>query len=333
MGALSSGRAAGPGPLAVLLVAGLTLGVGVHARLHPPVAPEPPPPQVNERLARQLVPDAMPSGPPGSSRPDGLKPLVPTALGAAELPLPGLAELDPVALDRALLLLNGVWSPCAPCRAEGYSLARCLAEAPPGCDTAQPMGERVVRLVSQPWDVSVIRPLVEHADERLRVPPDLGLPWLGVSTAPVQVVLAVQLDSPFCAEALLTWSALHAHYDGRIAVRLLLLPPQGRDGERWSREVVAAEALGDLDALLKLLPASSGMLRADVYRRAGLDPAWMADQVEQAQPGVDLLLRQAQALGARSTPTAYVNGVRVRGLQSDTVLLELIDGELRAEGG
>jgi len=207
---------------------------------------------------------------------------------------------------------------------------------------AAAMREASERPPAEPAPDRPARPRRQLDEDALYAVPAGDAPRLGPDDAPVTVVMFSDFQCPFCARALATLDALRARHPGRIRLLYRHNPlPMHRDA--LPAALAAAEAgaqRGDEGfwQMLRLLFANPRALSgADLEGYAtqlGLDlPRFREALRSQAHlPAIEADQRLAAQLGARSTPTFYVNGRLVRGAQPREVFAAAIDdGLARAE--
>lgn len=151
----------------------------------------------------------------------------------------------------------------------------------------------------------------------------------------VEVVMASDLQCPFCARAHTTVKQLREEYGARVSYRWLNQPLPFH--KRAKPAAIAAEAArnqGKLDAFIdRVFLDYTALEDADLERYArevGLDMGRYAmDLKDPATTGrVDRDIRIANAVGATGTPTFFINGRLLRGAQPIEKFRELIDEEL-----
>jgi protein-disulfide isomerase len=177
---------------------------------------------------------------------------------------------------------------------------------------------------------------VDDARAVYRVPVD-GSPVRGPADALVTIVEVMDFECPYCKRAEATVKQLEAAYPGKVRLvfkhnpiggHLNAVPAaklaeeartQGGDARFWA----AVDRLFELPALDRAaLEAAGRELGLDPARlRAGLDGPHHVDRVRADQ---DL----ANALGARGTPTFFVNGRKLVGAQPLEAFRALVDEEL-----
>ncbi|HRE88252.1 MAG TPA: thioredoxin domain-containing protein [Myxococcota bacterium] len=151
----------------------------------------------------------------------------------------------------------------------------------------------------------------------------------------VEVVMASDLQCPFCARAHITIKQLREEYGAKVITRWLNQPLPFH--QRAKPAAIAAEAArnqGKLDAFVdRVFEDYKALEDADLERRArevGLDLArFQADLKDPATAErVERDIKIANAVGATGTPTFFINGRPLRGAQPIESFRKLIDEEL-----
>lgn len=162
-----------------------------------------------------------------------------------------------------------------------------------------------------------------------------GARFLGVTSAPVTVVLFTDLECPFCARLDTELRELvEKHKDVRVVLRHAPLPMHAH-ATLAARAALAAEAQNKLAAYTALvfsdqhdleratLIAHARTARLDVVRfTRDLDSAWVTARLEADQA-------LAKKLDVRGTPTAFVDSERVVGAQPLATFEHAIDDAKR----
>lgn len=167
-------------------------------------------------------------------------------------------------------------------------------------------------------------------------------PQIGPDDAPVTIVMFSDFQCPFCSRALSTIDELRARHPDRIRLLYRHNPlPFHRDA--LPAALAAAEAgaqRGDEGfwQMLRLLFANPRALSSEDLEGYAAQLGLDLDRFRAALEGqthladIEADQRLAARLGARSTPTFYVNGRLVRGAQPLQVFAEAFDDALeRAE--
>jgi hypothetical protein len=260
---------------------------------------EPPPPPQSKPVHVEL----------NSSQPPPLPELAePEALQSAVGALTGLEGMD---LYLAVGVMNLVPAPCEPCF-PGTSLGVCLLSPQPGCENLPALAERAARLVRAGTDQHVLRDQLSYAE-----------PWIPDATAednPDAVDIELWLDpgTPGTAQLFERIAAVEASA-GTFALHIR---PMGDGPEDIAgRGLAAAAAQGAAKTYLQSI--SSEATEAEVRALAasqGLDVARFAADFEAAR--VDVAVMRTK--GVRSSPTWFVEGYRLRGLQSVDAIGRLV---------
>ena len=294
------------------------------------------------------APDAPPAGAAAEplkvvlgGPPDGAEPLAsPDALAAA---FPSVQALPEPAREAVTAVLNGATAPCVPCWEPPRPLAVCALEAPVGCENLPRLVERAADMAAANASPKAIFDAVTYGD-----------PWFpdapGASGAPLSLELWVDLASPFLAPLLARLGVLgEANREaGPPALVFRILAEVG--GEAVARAAAAADAQGALlrfaratrdwqDAADAAAASTGGSapaldddaLRAIAARCEGLDlDRWETDLSSVST--TDRLASDAAlaaSRGVRAAPTWFVNGYRLRGMQSQRAIQRIIDLERR----
>ena len=159
----------------------------------------------------------------------------------------------------------------------------------------------------------------------------------GSPEAPVTIVEFLDFESVHCGRMQPVLRRLLAEYGDsvRLAVRDLPLPYH----RNATTAALAAACAGEQgayweyhDALLQQQTDLSRPALARTAARVGLDAERFADCLDARRPASRLAAdaRQASALGVRTAPTFFVNGLYLKGPQRYEDLARVIDGELGA---
>ena len=153
--------------------------------------------------------------------------------------------------------------------------------------------------------------------------------------ARVEVVMASDLQCPFCARAHITIKQLRQDYGAKVSFRWLNQPLPFHN--RAKPAAIAAEAArnqGKLDAFVdRVFDEYTALEDADLERYArevGLDMGRFAADLKDPATAerVERDIKIANAVGATGTPTFFINGRLLRGAQPIEKFRELIDEEL-----
>ena len=171
-------------------------------------------------------------------------------------------------------------------------------------------------------------------DERVSLDTSRG-PALGPASAKVTVVVFADFECPYCRRAVATLHSLAQKYGDQLRLVFRNRPlPLHAHAKLAAEAALAADAQGhfwefhdwlfspeaklDLDSLV----AEADHLGLDAARfRADVTGNRYAARIAQDE-------QEADELDVAGTPTFFVNGLRVTGLQPQ-VLEELVDAELR----
>ncbi|MDG1482113.1 MAG: hypothetical protein P8R54_21150 [Myxococcota bacterium] len=226
---------------------------------------------------------------------------VPNPIASEELlaVYPDLSLLAEMPQAAVVGVLNLVSAPCAPC---DDSLAVCALAPPEGCENVPHLVARAVEVAAQGGDPDVIRDAVTYNDD-----------WVSddtrARTGSVDVEVWIDPSSPATSETLARMSAITTALDE--------IPVQFHLRVLWD-----AEEDDEWPAALALLAAeeqSSG--RAFLKEPAGAIPDSVRFEARKNEETLGDSLRAEQAIarakGVRSTPTWFVEGYRLRGLQGE----------------
>lgn len=273
---------------------------------------------------------ALPARPPPQSQP--LRVDVVLFKKAEALPgseelaavFPAVAALDPAQRKAVAVALGLTEAPCVPCREpEIRPLSSCALDAPAGCENLPSLVERAAAGAAAGLSGQALQNTVLYGDAW--VPAAAGARSAETSGAGgVPVELWIDLGSPGLEGTLATASALTG---ASLSVHLWL-----RSAEPVSRRdqlALGAEAQGELLSLAACWLASPGGVEGEpsacaqplleAVERAG------ADEIASGAPA--RAVAAAQLRGLRSSPTWFVNGYRMRGLQSAAAIQRMIDRE------
>jgi protein-disulfide isomerase len=151
----------------------------------------------------------------------------------------------------------------------------------------------------------------------------------------VEVVMASDLECPFCARAHITIHQLREEYGSKVTFRWLNQPQPYH--KRAKAAAIAAEAArnqGKVDAFVdRAFQDTKALEDKDLERHArdiGLDMARFAADLNAPATAerVERDIQIATAIGATGTPTFFINGHPLRGAQPIAKFRELIDREL-----
>lgn len=157
-----------------------------------------------------------------------------------------------------------------------------------------------------------------------------GIHVLGESRAPHTIVLFTDLECPFCARLDTQLRGfVAAHPDVKVAVRQRPLPmhPNART---WARAAIAADAQGKASAFMERAFAErtdrSAAALDRVAMEVGLDVLRLHRDMDSAATLETLRADEAlgDKLGARGTPTSFVDGHRVVGAQPSAAFEEAL---------
>lgn len=243
---------------------------------------------------------------------------------------PSWATLSPELQQRVIHTANMVTAPCAPCAEE--SLARCQQQAAPGCENVPALLVRLGALAPQGLSDRQLELAVAFGDVWI---PEMATGSPGLAADRVVVQAWIDPAGPSLVAAAETVSKLPA---AQTELHLHVGTDEaGAPAQALARGLAAADLQGQGPAFLACLSAARATPRAPlpdatVVARgcAGLDaPRWeaaLSGEAVTARLAADQALR-AQ-VGVRSWPTWFLNGYRLRGLQSDIAIGRILGLEL-----
>ncbi|WP_437676036.1 DsbA family protein [Sorangium sp. So ce131] len=223
---------------------------------------------------------------------------------------------------------------CSPSVPPAPASARvAVASAPPSADAARP-----------PYDDAALDPLDAGPVPVTRVDPARGS-----RLAPVTIVVFSDFECPFCKVLDGTLRELGRRYGPdqlRIVWKSYPLPfhKQARPTAEASMAVFAHAGTRGFwafhDAIFESDERLSPEVVATALRRAGVTPGQVGRLVEESKAArkVDADIALAGRLGVTGTPTSFVNGVLVTGVEPEESFAAIIDAQLaearalRAEG-
>jgi protein-disulfide isomerase len=160
-------------------------------------------------------------------------------------------------------------------------------------------------------------------------------PIRGDARAPVTIVLFSDFECPYCAKAEATLKAVEAARRGKVRVVFKHRPLPMHDHARLAaRAAVAAEKQGRFWQYHDVLVAHRDSLdRASLEKYAsdaGLSLLRFGRDLDDASVDARIAAdeKQAEALGVKGTPTAFVNGRRITGAQPLATWLAEVDRAL-----
>ncbi len=172
------------------------------------------------------------------------------------------------------------------------------------------------------------------------IPISKDTPVIGTRDALVTVMLFADMECPYTRRARIALDKLATRYgvDLRIAVRHLPIPSHPH-AELAAEIAAAAGALANSTALWKVFTSmtdnQSSLTEADMFRwaeEAGVPATALRRGVEEHayRRIVELDKNLAGRLMVRDTPTFFINGEKIDGMESDAMLIGAIDKELVA---
>ncbi|MCA9626807.1 MAG: DsbA family protein, partial [Myxococcales bacterium] len=177
----------------------------------------------------------------------------------------------------------------------------------------------------------------EAIPERL-CPALLDAPVLGKADALVTIVEFSDFECTYCAKVQPTLKQLRARYgdDLRLVWKHLPLGVHERARPAATLAIEAQKQLGDPafwqvhDALFAQQANLSDATLLKIATDAGLPPSVMtAIRGDTRRPRIEADIREADRVGAKGTPTFYVNGRLLEGAQPLSKFDELVSAELK----
>jgi protein-disulfide isomerase len=163
----------------------------------------------------------------------------------------------------------------------------------------------------------------QQFDQQLKNPVQIPIgssPVLGPPDAPITLVEFSDFECPFCSRVVPTIKQLQQEYPGKIKVVFKHLPlPMHQNAKLAARASIAAQNQGKFWEMHDMIFANQkGITEASVKQWAKelkLNLAkFTADLNSPAtNTRVEQDMQLANTVGARSTPTFYLNGAQVRG--------------------
>jgi hypothetical protein len=243
----------------------------------------------------------------------------------------GLEDLSLDAQEQVIGTLNLVPAPCCACW-ESSSIAQCLLLQPAGCENLTSLSSRAVRLAS----VGVSGP-------ELRMALSYGDYWIAPEAEQPEGsrVVAVEMwIDPAHAGFGFAWEQLQdikasIPADANLQIQLRYISVEGDDSELWSAGALAAAEQGRESIFLgaHAQTVTEGLAPSERLEQVLLAAAPLGLETQQwresrTAPSIQERLAadrlRARASGVRSSPTWFVEGYRLRGLQSKLSVLRLI---------
>ncbi|MFT5682088.1 MAG: hypothetical protein ACI8RZ_003006 [Myxococcota bacterium] len=222
---------------------------------------------------------------------------------------PDLALLEELPRLAVVGVMNLVPALCEPCE---DSLAVCAMAPPTGCENVPVLVARAVRVAAEGGDPNVIRAAVSYADV-----------WVADATraesGAVDVEVWIDASSPSTSETLARLAA--------VSEAVGDVPIQWHLRVFWDDEV--EEELPGALALLAAEEQSAGLAFLKAGGEApGVIPDAAIFHARQGEAALTERLKAEQAVarskGVRSTPTWFVEGYRLRGLQGEQTITNTI---------
>lgn len=224
---------------------------------------------------------------------------------------------------------------------EAARIKRAKSEAPLDKQIAESAAE-AREVVMRQRVIDAARKVVDV--ERTLEPPRVhvatnGFPRMGSASAPVQLVVFSDFECPYCAEIDPQLRKLYEHYEGDLSLVMRDYPMPNRIHSMPSAIAArCAFAQGKYWPYHDLLFANRTALTDENFRafaeRSGLDVA--AFERCQADPATRATLEreieQGRAYGVDATPTLFLNGRLLSGVQTLERLTRLVDEEKKRSG-
>jgi protein-disulfide isomerase len=179
----------------------------------------------------------------------------------------------------------------------------------------------------------------EDAPERFKVPVSAAQPQHGPADAPVTIVEFSDFECPFCGRVVPTLKELEKDYGKKIRVVWRNQPlPFHQNAMPAAEAAMEAFDQGKSDKFWamhdKLFENRSALARADLEKYAqelGLDVNKFKAALDNKKHEKSIQADQALAgdVGARGTPSFFINGRPLRGAQPVEKFKEIIDDELK----
>jgi protein-disulfide isomerase len=190
------------------------------------------------------------------------------------------------------------------------------------------------RMTASPPEEEVLPPPEGPPPELYRIP--LGMsPWKGERFALVTIVEFTDFECPFCSRVLPTLEKILEEYEGKVKIVFKNNPlPFHRHAELAHEAAMAAHAQGKFWKMHDILFKNQKKLkRADLERyarMAGLNMEKFKKSLDQRihRRTVQADKALAARIGARGTPTFFINGRKISGAQPFEKFKEIIDQEI-----
>jgi protein-disulfide isomerase len=222
------------------------------------------------------------------------------------------------------------------------SLAAFLSIALLGCSGEERRNSPSTAPPSAPAGAPAAAPIAptrtSDAPPAIKVPID-GFASFGAECALVTMVVFNDYECPYCARLEKTLAVLRADYGAKLRVVVVPRPLPVHEHARASAlAFLAAAELGRGEAMYERLHEQRNALEdsdlVGAARSLGLDVAAFdtARNGSQAAATLERAERLARSVGAKGTPTTFVNGRKITGAQPIETFRILVDEELaRAE--
>ncbi len=254
---------------------------------------------------------------------------------------PEIAALAPMARAELTGSMNLVLAPCAPCMEGDVHLARCVLDAPAGCENLPELVDRMRRVAAAGGGQGALRAVATYGDAWTPAGPGTGAGWPDPDS-PVHVELWVDPGQGLWRQAaqtardLATGSAERDHM-GPLSISVRLLPtwtvreqPVREGALPLHRAVAAADRVGQGVPLLLALAAQAGDapdLDAAIASIPDLSGTGWTDALAAADADLAADAADARAIGLRAAPSWRIDGYRLRGAQSLPSLMNIAENQ------
>ena len=169
-------------------------------------------------------------------------------------------------------------------------------------------------------------------------PDSVTIPVLGSKNAPVSIMMFSDFSCPYCAKAIATLTEIERLYPGKVMIIFKNFPLRIDDSTLLPHE--AAMAAGQqgkfwlMHDLLFMRQGKHQRLVLDGYaKELHLDITRFQSDMDQHRFRDDVMkdIAEAQALRVTVTPTYFIDGYKLEGLQSLSTLQQLVENRLRTK--
>ena len=262
---------------------------------------------------------------------------------AAETPIQAESiKLDELSKSERAVFQSAVSETLAPCADIAVNLLTCVNEKR-ACASCLPAAEFIYEQVRRGNPRAKIDPAV-----RMRFSPsfekslDLSdAAFQGPESAPVTIAEWADFQCPYCGIAAPLLHDLQLKYPGQLRLAFLNYPLNGHEYAKLAAQaVLAAGEEGKFwemhEVLFKNQSALNRQALLDYADNLGLDAKQFVTDLdsEKTQDRVNAQQKQANALGAKGTPTIFINGryFDFQYFKMEEDLVPWIEAELRIQG-